>query len=625
MTRIPSCAVSLFALTATACAAHQQPAAAPATPSSGRNAAPAAAAEARAGQAETTRKKGTIYKDAVDQLIDALRKHARDTGGGVLGGTDPLLCAQILCAMGHCHRRYHVSDGPVVRPSLLFLLQSRQPDGSYGTGSADAVAATTAWVAEAQAVLDPDGYRDEIATARAWLAKKAKTGAAPPPPWQAEVDAVLAEVRSDRFPEQLAADAAKVAGSAFADPGTLDVGAATAALVRLVACQAANRQLDRPQGAQAAAAFSPAQQKAHEWLTAQQEAGVFFFQMGDKKIPDPAFTGFGMLALQTKPKDLRSKSEQETIDKGGQWLLGKQNEDGTWGEQTPNYVTCVVVGALRKWTDDAPANTQATAAALAKAQKAILRFQNAESGGYQRSDRDYGSIGYGGSQRGDLSNLHFSLQALRETGLPANDEAFQKAIVFLQRTQNLKSVNDFSGKVPNPDQDGEILDATSGDDGGAAYYPGNSAAGYIVTPDGKSIPRSYGSMTYALLKSYTLAGIPGDDPRVKAAVGWIQNNWTVAENPGADPALGEKVKYQGLYYYYMVLAQALAAAGVDTVNVPGEGGKATAIDWRKALREKLESLQQKDGTWRNDKNDRWWEGMSFLCTCYALTALSHCR
>src|SRR5690606_799169 len=132
---------------------------------------------------------------------------------------------------------------------------------------------------------------------------------------------------------------------------------------------------------------------------------------------------------------------------------------------------------------------------------------------------------------GDLSNLHFSLEALRATGLPPDHDAFQKALVFLQRTQNLKSVNDFSGKVPDPDREGVVLDAVSGDDGGAAYYPGNSAAGYIVQPDGKTIPRSYGSMTYALLKSYTLAGVPGDDPRVQAAVQWIQDNWTLAVNP----------------------------------------------------------------------------------------------
>ena len=147
--------------------------------------------------------------------------------------------------------------------------------------------------------------------------------------------------------------------------------------------------------------------------------------------------------------------------------------------------------------------------------------------------------------------------------------------------------------------------------------------------DGKSVPRSYGSMTYALLKSYLLAGIPGDDPRVQAAVQWIRQNWTLAVNPGADPALGEKVQHQGLYYYYLVLAQALDAAKVATVDVTRKDDKGVEtvepIEWRKALRAHLEGAQQADGTWVNGKNDRWMEGLPLLCTCYAMAALELCR
>ena len=169
---------------------------------------------------------------------------------------------------------------------------------------------------------------------------------------------------------------------------------------------------------------------------------------------------------------------------------------------------------------------------------------------------------------------------------------------------------------------------TSGDDGGATYYPGNSAAGYIVQPNGKVVARSYGSMTYALLKSYTLAGVKGDDPRVQAAVKWIQDNWTLAVNPGSDPALGEKVQYQGLFYYYMVLAQALDAAKVATVNVSTKQAAQVVIepiDWRKALHDHLAAIQQSDGTWINGKNGRWMENLPLLCTCYAMIALEHCK
>jgi hypothetical protein len=271
--------------------------------------------------------------------------------------------------------------------------------------------------------------------------------------------------------------AAKQAKAWFADPASLARDAAADVLVQLVVCQAANRELDRLQGAQGKGgdAWSPPQEKAFAWLWKQQDGGVFSVSMpvendaGEtvmKSFPDPALTGFGLMALQTKPKSKRIEAEQAAIENGLRWLLTQQKDDGTFGDQVPNYTTCVVVGALTKWGD------AAAAPALQKAQRAILAFQNSESTGYHRSDRDYGSIGYGNSQRGDLSNLHFSIQALRETGLPENHEALQKALVFLQRTQNLKSVNDFSGKVPDPEREGVELDVTSGDVGGAAYFPG---------------------------------------------------------------------------------------------------------------------------------------------------------
>lgn len=579
-------------------------------------------AVAAVSAAQPERKRGTIFKDEVDGLVDVLTDLAR-AGNGPLGGDSVAATAKILTAMAKCHRRYYYpGDVPSVTRSVEHLIRQRQQDGSFGDAEA------TAWVVEAlqQLPLEPT-FRDEVAQAATWLEQQGSK----PASFAQLTSALLAQVRADVFPQHLGKEAAAKAAAWRTNRDGLVTGEAADALLQLVGCQVANKALDQAKGSQGAAAWSPAQEKAFGWLMRQQTDGVFSMSYGGKTFPDPAMTGFGLYSLQCKPKAARSAEEQATIDKGVKWLLEHQNADGTWGEQVPNYTTCVVVGALARAQDPA------TAPALQKAQKAILGFQNIEASGYQRGDRDYGSIGYGNAQRGDLSNLHFSLEALRATGLPADHDAFQKALVFLQRTQNLKSVNDFSGKVPDPDREGVVLDATSGDDGGAVYYPGNSNAGYIVRPDGKAIPRSYGSMTYALLKSYTLAGVSGDDPRVQAAVRWIQDNWTLAVNPGSDPAMGEKVKYAGLYYYYMVLAQALDLAKVTTVKVPvkNDAGEAVtdgkgnptmrAVDWRQALRAHLESIQQPDGTWVNGKNDRWMEGMPLLCTCYAMAALERCQ
>ena len=97
-------------------------------------------------------------------------------------------------------------------------------------------------------------------------------------------------------------------------------------------------------------------------------------------------------------------------------------------------------------------------------------------------------------------------------------EALAKAVVFLQRTQNLRSSND--KKTLKVKMGDETKTITPDNDGGSAYYPGNSPAGYKTLPDGRLMPRSYGSMTYALLKSFVLAGLEKDDPRVVAAFDW---------------------------------------------------------------------------------------------------------
>ena len=61
--------------------------------------------------------------------------------------------------------------------------------------------------------------------------------------------------------------------------------------------------------------------------------------------------------------------------------------------------------------------------------------------------------------------------------------------------------------------------------------------------------RSYGSMTYAGLKSMIFAGLKPDDPRVKAAVEWIKKNYDIDANPGMGQA--------GLFYGYHTLAKGL--------------------------------------------------------------------
>jgi squalene-hopene/tetraprenyl-beta-curcumene cyclase len=531
---------------------------------------------------------GSLFRRDVDATIAALRRVEVEQHLPALG-PDIVGTAQILLAMAKCHRTSQAVDGPVVRPWLDFLCAAQRDDGSFGD------VASTAWAAAALVAIDPVHRGAAAERARETLPMDT------PDPFAAMVAAVPIDG------EKAAGAAAQaVCKNWLQVPGKAGRAEVAAALVQLVACQVAT--LPR------VPVFSTSSQRGIDWLMQLQQAGRFSAR-GQPSLP---LTGFGLMALQSKPAQARTAAERQAIEQGLAWLLATQNADGTWGDTLQNYTTCVAVGALAR------GGGEAARSALAKAQRAIRHFQNAEDTGYVPSDRDYGSIGYGGAQRGDLSNMHFALEALRTSGATADDEAFARALVFLQRTQNRRASNDFSGKVPDPERGPEMLDIVSGDDGGACYYPGNSSAGYTVQPDGKVVARSYGSMTYALLKAYALAGLPTGDPRMRAAVDWIQRNWILTENPGVDPSLGEKARYQGLFYYWLLMAQALDQCGIQRVVV-GSGETRREIVWAEALRGHLEAEQRADGSWCNERNGRWMESEPLLCTCYALLALERCH
>ena len=226
-----------------------------------------------------------------------------------------------------------------------------------------------------------------------------------------------------------------------------------------------------------------------------------------------------------------------------------------------------------------------------------LQWDDSES--TDKSDPKYGGAGYGRTgDRPDLSNTVFFLDALKAAGAKKDDPAVQKALVFLSRCQNLETEHNTTAH------------ASKVNDGGFYYTPaagGNSQAGN--TANGGL--RSYGSMTYAGLKSMIYAGLTPEDQRVKAAIDWITKFYSIEENPG----LGQ----QGVFYYHQMFAKTLSTMELDTVK--DADGK--AHDWRKELGEHLFKTQQENGAWLN-KNDRWYEGNPDLATAYVLIALHYC-
>ncbi|MCA8942137.1 MAG: hypothetical protein KDB80_06205 [Planctomycetes bacterium] len=562
-----------------------------------------------AQNADAPKKFGAVFKRQVDTVINALCAGMREDGS--FGDGTALQTAQVLTAMGHCHRFYTLADGPVVRRPMNFLFTRRGAKGGFADAGGDPIV-TTSWVHDALRVLEPREYASEIDATANWLSKH---GAPAHSPWD-KLRLETPHVGGNPLEIGAAAAGALARGPIVNSNGTIDNRATIDALLQLVACQAYARELDR--GDAAPIGYSDVAQRGFDFLLTQQEGGVFFVATPGGNVPDTGLSGLGIAALQTKPKGLRTEEEQAIIDAGLEAIVAAQNEDGSFGRSTLNYTTSAAILALSM------ANDPALEKPIVAGRNFILGIQNIEDRGYSRGDRDYGSTGYSGDQRGDLSNVGFAVEALRRSGLDEQHEAFAKAIVFLQRTQNLRAVNDF-GVRRVKDDDGEWIEIAPGDDGGAVYYPGNSAAGYDRTADGKQVPRSYGSMTYMLLKTYTLCGVGKDDVRVQRAVDWIATHWSLDENPGSSPLLPDKAKFQGLYYYYMVLAQALDTAGIDPLMVTDAEGEPRPVAWRNELRRAIAERQRPDGSWLNDQNGRWWESQPGLCTIYALLALHRCN
>lgn len=281
-----------------------------------------------------------------------------------------------------------------------------------------------------------------------------------------------------------------------------------------------------------------------------------------------------------------------------QFIESKIQGDGgiyAQGSRHRNYETSVAVGALIRANQDGRYDS-----VLKRAEMFLKDLQWDEGEGTQPADPAYGGAGYGSHERPDLSNTSFLIDALKDLGNDSDDEAIQKALKFVLRTQNLTG---HGNDTPHAEAVG---------DGGFYYTPAAGGQSQAGEADGGGL-RSYGSMTYAGLKSMIYAGLTADDPRVVAAMEFIRKHYSLTENPGMGHA--------GQFYYYHTFAKALDVADIDILD--DASGK--PHDWREELGRQLIQMQQEDGSWVNSENERWMEGDRQLVTAYALLALAHCR
>jgi hypothetical protein len=292
------------------------------------------------------------------------------------------------------------------------------------------------------------------------------------------------------------------------------------------------------------------------------------------------------------------------LDKSFDKVLSYQGKDGVFDNNTGLvvYNTAIVISALGISQEAEYREAMFNAVAYLRTRQWSDKIQGVPDNlKVPESDPRYGGFGYGKRQRSDLSNTQMALDALHDAGVSAQDPAFQEALKFATRCQNFSETND---------------QPWAGNDGGFVYTPadgGISSAGEYVY-GGRRMLRSYGSMTYAGLKSMIYAGVSHDDPRVKAAWGWISGNFTVDENPGMS-ASGPENAQGGLYYYFYTMARALNVYGQPIIVDP-QGNK---HDWRAELINKVATLQNADGSFVG--KPKWMESNPVLVTAYTVIVL----
>ena len=333
--------------------------------------------------------------------------------------------------------------------------------------------------------------------------------------------------------------------------------------------------------------IEPVVRKGLKWLEQQQmEDGSW------NKYP--AITGLSVLSfLRSYPRVVRS--DYDAVRKGLDYIVKCVKKDGSiHAGQLPNYNTAICLLALKE------ANPLKYKDIIEKGERYLIGNQLSEEHGLTPDSANYGGMGFDGSDnQPDMSNLQWTAESLtfckkaiveieekqkEDPNAKSKEKFLERTIVFLSRCQNLKEYNP---------------ESYSGNDGGFIYGIGKSKLGDT---------RSYGTMTYAGLKSMIYAKLKKGDPRVAAAYNWLIRNYRVDQTP--------KMGKQGLYYYRLTMARTLSVYGGDTFT----DTKGVSHLWREELANEIIKVQNYKGWWQND-NGRWWENDKVLATAYAILTL----
>ncbi len=325
------------------------------------------------------------------------------------------------------------------------------------------------------------------------------------------------------------------------------------------------------------------------WLTKNQDV-----KTGAWGNPEqPALTAMAVLAFLGDPKVEKHAAPPESVRKAYAFIRTHAKADGgIYGKGLAVYNTALCLSSLL--LDDDGQSRALTPGAK--------RFLDHHRSGFELrvESGDAAESVSGGSV--SLESLSNALESFRQSEEATKDSApggngpddldFEAARKFLQQSQK-----------PSAGAAVETKAASDEDRGGGAGRPAKAPGA-----DGRVALRASGEMTYDGLLSLIYAPMGSDDPRLDAFLGWLQENYSIEENPG----LGR----QGLFYYYHSIAKVLSIRKIDRLKLKN----GTEVDWRRDLARKILAAQQKDGSWVN-RNGRWWENDPFLVSSYALLTL----
>jgi squalene-hopene/tetraprenyl-beta-curcumene cyclase len=341
--------------------------------------------------------------------------------------------------------------------------------------------------------------------------------------------------------------------------------------------------------------------EAQTWLLSKQAADGTFggtdFGLG--------ITALDTEALASGPHGVPASDEH--IAKALKLLISNQQPDGgiyTKEAGLANYCTSLTLMALA-----AAGQTEANKAVVEKGRDYLFHLQRTP-----KDDKDIkaGGLGYDpedGPGHEDIPNTVIGIQGLKAAGVPASDPHMQAALKFLERCQNLSSVN----KAP-----------WVSNDGGCVYSPDESQAnGSYETEGDKANPTkkltSTGSMTYSLISAYVALDLKQDDPRVASALAWCKQHYQFDANPGM--IAGKE--HEGLLYYYMMMGKTMRVCGIKQLEL-ADGKKA---DWRADLYASIKAhgkevpVGDKKGMMFMNDAQRWGEAFPHLATAYIIKAL----